>query len=335
MNDARLGQLLANFQNRRVLVVGDLMLDEFIWGNVSRISPEAPVPVVDVERVSYFPGGAANVARNLREFTPDVRIMALIGTDTHGQHLERLLGDGGISLDWLQRDADYPTIVKTRIIARNQQVVRVDREKKTGLSHLQTGETLAQFEKILPEIDAVIFEDYGKGLLDQKLVDAMLGLANTAGKIVTVDPNPNNRIAWHSITCATPNRAEAFACVGRKRTEPLDSPIDDTPLIEVGHELLEKWTADMMLITLGEHGMMLFRRDGKPFHIPTRAQDVFDVSGAGDTCIALFTLALTAGADPFEAADIANHASGVVVGKLGTATLSPDELAASFADNAG
>jgi D-beta-D-heptose 7-phosphate kinase/D-beta-D-heptose 1-phosphate adenosyltransferase len=287
--------------------------------------------VVDVERVSYFPGGAANVARNLREFTQDVRIMALIGTDAHGQHLERLLGEGGIALDWLQRDTAYPTIVKTRIIARNQQVVRVDREKKTGLNHLQAGEALAQFEKILPEIDAVIFEDYGKGLLEQALVNRMLDLAKAAGKVVTVDPNPNNQLAWHSITCATPNRAEAFACVGRKRTEPLENPLEDEPLIEVGHELLEKWDARMMLVTLGEHGMMLFRHGEKPFHIPTRAQDVFDVSGAGDTCIALFTLALTAGADPVEAAHIANHASGVVVGKLGTATISPAELAASMA----
>jgi D-beta-D-heptose 7-phosphate kinase/D-beta-D-heptose 1-phosphate adenosyltransferase len=188
---------------------------------------------------------------------------------------------------------------------------------------------------MLPETDAVIFEDYGKGLLDQKLVDAMLDLAGRAGKIVTVDPNPNNQIAWHSITCATPNRAEAFACVGRARTEPLDSPIDDAPLIGVGHELIEKWSARMMLVTLGEHGMMLFRRDEKPFHIPTRAQDVFDVSGAGDTCIALFTLALCAGAEPVEAAHIANHASGVVVGKLGTATISPEELASSFSRTAG
>jgi D-beta-D-heptose 7-phosphate kinase/D-beta-D-heptose 1-phosphate adenosyltransferase len=330
MTPTRIQQLIQSFATKRILVVGDLMLDEFVWGNVSRISPEAPVPVVDVERTSYFPGGAANVARNLREFTPGVHIMALIGTDAHGQHLDRLLGEGGIALDCLQRDAAYPTIVKTRIIARNQQVVRVDREKKTGLSHLQAGETIARFEKMLPEIDAVIFEDYGKGLLGQKLVDRMLDLAKSAGKIVTVDPNPNNQLAWHSITCATPNRTEAFACVGRKRTEPLDLPLDDVPLIEVGRELLEKWSASMMLVTLGEHGMMLFRRDEEPFHIPTRAQDVFDVSGAGDTCIALFTLALAAGADPVEAAHISNHASGVVVGKLGTATLTPEELMASF-----
>ncbi len=332
MNPARVSELIAACARKRILVIGDLMLDEFIWGSVSRISPEAPVPVVDVERESYFPGGAANVARNLREFCGDVRIMASIGDDVHGRHLKSLLHEGGISLSALQEDAAYQTIVKTRIIARHQQVVRVDREKKTGLSALHTEQSIAQIEAMLPEIDAIIFEDYGKGLLDQNLVDRIIELAVSAGKIVTVDPNPNNEIVWRSITAATPNRSEAFPAAGKPWRDPVQPPTADAALLEVGQTLLEKWSAQMMLITLGEHGMMLFRRGEEPFHIPTRAREVFDVSGAGDTAIALFTLALTGGATPAEAAEISNHASGVVVGKLGTATLTPGELLASFED---
>jgi D-beta-D-heptose 7-phosphate kinase/D-beta-D-heptose 1-phosphate adenosyltransferase len=330
MNRSAIPALIDRFQGLRLLVVGDLMLDEFVWGNVSRISPEAPVPVVDVEKESWFPGGAANVARNLREFCGDVRLLAQIGPDDGGRLLRKLLGEHRIRMDWLQEDPAYRTIVKTRIIARHQQVVRVDRERKSGLTPLHAEKVPEQFAAMLPELDGVIFEDYGKGLLDQALADRLLGMARAAGKVVTVDPNPRNRIRWHGITCATPNRSEAFAIAGVAWSEPGPVPSEDGPLLEVGRRLLEVWEAEMMLVTLGESGMMLFRRAGAPHHIPTRARDVFDVSGAGDTAIALFTLALAAGVDAEGAADVANHAAGVVVGKLGTATVSPEELLASF-----
>jgi D-beta-D-heptose 7-phosphate kinase/D-beta-D-heptose 1-phosphate adenosyltransferase len=330
MDRNRLLQLLKICEEKKVLVIGDLILDEFVWGQVKRISPEAPVPVVEVNRESYFPGGAANVARNLREFARDVRVMGRIGTDMHAQRLKQLLREEKINLDCVQEDPGYQTIVKTRIIARHQQVVRVDREKKVGLTPAQTDTLLKQLEAVLSQIDGVVIEDYAKGLLHQSLVDRMIALVRKAGKVVTVDPNPNNSITWSAVTAVTPNRSEAFAAAGKPWTDPVDPVENDAELFEVGAILLKKWGTDNLLITLGEQGMMLFRSGEKPFHIPTRAQEVFDVSGAGDTAIALFTLSLCGGATPAEAADISNHASGVVVGKLGTATLTPAELLVSF-----
>ena len=183
---------------------------------------------------------------------------------------------------------------------------------------------------MLPELDAVIVEDYGKGMLRQEFAAAICELTNAAGKILAVDPNPLNALAWRHVSVIKPNRVEAFASAGVNPSEPLDAPAEDPHLLEVGRVLAEKWDADNLLITLGEHGVLLFRHDQPPYHAPTRAREVFDVSGAGDTVIALFTLALSAGVTPADAAEIANHASGVVVGKLGTATTTPDELLASF-----
>lgn len=335
MNRDRLEQLLQSFTDRKILVIGDLMLDRFVWGNVRRISPEAPVPVVEVVRETSYPGGAANVARNLREFSDDVRMMGLAGTCLHAKELRRLLVEKQINLDCVQEDPAYQTIVKTRIIAKHQQVVRVDREKKSGLTPIHADQVIRRFEAMLPELDAIIFEDYGKGLLEQKLVDKIIALANEAGKIITVDPNPNNSLTWHSITAIKPNRAEAFAAAGKPWSEPVDPVENDAALIDVGRFLLEKWDTQNLVVTLGEQGILLFRHKEPPFHIPTRAREVFDVSGAGDTVIALLTLALSAGATPAEAADIANHASGIVVGKLGTATVTPEELIRSFETHAG
>ncbi len=322
--------LLAQFAEKRILVIGDLILDEFIWGKVSRISPEAPVPVVEVSSESSFPGGAANVARNLREFAGEVRVMGVTGCDAGAERLKQLLADENIRLDAVQAHACYQTIVKTRIIARQQHVVRIDREKKLSLRPEHAAHALAQLEAMLPEIDAIIVEDYGKGMLTQDLAASICDLANRAGKILAVDPNPHNPLAWRRVTIMKPNRAEAFASAGLRATDPIDPPAEDASLIEVGRLLSEKWDAENLLITLGEQGVLLFRPDAAPYHAPTRAREVFDVSGAGDTVIALFTLALSAGATPPEAAEIANHASGVVVGKLGTATVNPAELLASF-----
>lgn len=326
MTPERTSELIARFHHLRILVVGDLMLDEFVWGNVSRISPEAPVPIVHVERESYFPGGAANVARNLREFSSSIHVMGQIGDDPHGARVRALLARGGIHLDAVQSGPEYRTIVKTRIIARHQQVVRVDRERPSPLTPDHAARAIEQFAAMLPNLDAVIFEDYAKGLLQQTFADALLTLACSAGKIVTVDPNPRNPIAWRGITCATPNRMEAFAMAGVPWSDPSTAPLDDAPLLEVGARLLDRWSAQTVLVTLGEHGMMLFRPTIAPFHIPTVARDVFDVSGAGDTAIALLTLALAAGASPEEAAELSNRASGIVVGKVGTATVTPGEL---------
>ncbi len=330
MNRARLTPLLKQFADKRILVIGDLILDEFIWGKVSRISPEAPVPVVEVSSESCFPGGAANVARNLREFARDVRVMGVTGCDAGAERLTALLKGEGIRLDSVQAHDCYQTIVKTRIIARQQHVVRIDREKKLRLRDEHAARALAQLDAMLPEIDAIIIEDYGKGMVTQELAAGICDAANRAGKIVSVDPNPQNPLAWQHVSVIKPNRPEAFASAGLPPTEPSDPPEEDVSLLEVGRVLSEKWDADNLLITLGEQGVLLFRHDAPPYHAPTRAREVFDVSGAGDTVIAIFTLALSAGATPPEAAEIANHASGVVVGKLGTATVTPEELLASF-----
>lgn len=331
MNRDRVSQLLAAFQTKRLLVIGDLMLDEFLWGKVSRISPEAPVPVVEIVKEEYFPGGAANVARNLAEFSRGVRIMGVTGVCPHADLLKGLLTSEGINVDTVQSHACYQTVVKTRIIARQQHVVRIDREKKLRLHPEHAAAALAQLDALLPEIDAIIIEDYGKGMLSQEFAAAVSERAQRAGKILAVDPNPNNPLAWQHVTVIKPNRAEAFASAGLPPTEPVEPPTEDTALLEVGRVLSEKWDAENLLITLGEHGVLLFRRDAPPYHAPTRAREVFDVSGAGDTVIALFALALSAGATTAEAAEIANHASGIVVGKLGTATVTPSELLASFA----
>ncbi len=317
---------------RRILVAGDLMLDEFIWGRVSRISPEAPVPVVAVDRETSYPGGAANVARNLREFSPHAAVLGLAGADAAGVRLGELLAAGGIGTEGVVTRAG-PTTVKTRIIARTQQVVRVDRETSVPPGPAQREALLAALDRLLPGTDGVILEDYGKGMLDEELSGEIIRRSRAAGCVVAVDPNAGNPLSWRGATVVKPNRHEAFAAAGRPWCEPAPHPLEDAALLRAGEILLTQWDADQLLITLSELGMLLLTRDGQRHHTPTRAREVFDVSGAGDTAVALYTLALCAGASPLEASEIANHASGVVVGKLGTATVTPDELLASFADH--
>jgi len=316
--------------NKRILVLGEVMLDQFIWGRVSRISPEAPVPVVEVVKETFNAGGAANVARNLREFVDHVHLLSLIGSGADAETLRGLLSARGVHLDQLVTDAEYMTIRKTRVVARGQQVVRVDYERRSGFSPKQRADALARFEALLPSLDAIILEDYDKGLLDQELVDAIISAARKQGKIVTVDPKPSNPIQWRNVTCITPNRGEAFRAAGRPVSDPVDPPLEDRALLEVGNILLEKWRCDHLLVTLSEQGMILFDPGREPYHIPTRAQEVIDVSGAGDTAIAVLTAALAGGATPIEAAEIANHASGIVVAKAGTAIATLDEVLASF-----
>jgi D-glycero-beta-D-manno-heptose-7-phosphate kinase len=331
----RLRELLARAAGKRIAVAGDLMLDEFVWGKVGRISPEAPVPVVEVTGESFYPGGAANVARNLREFIDGVSVVGTVGTDGSGRQLLDLLRAQKIATDLVLEDPAFRTIVKTRIIARNQQVVRVDREEVRGPSAQQVAQVTGQLREILPSLDAFIFEDYGKGFLNAQLVRQISEDLRTAGKIATADPNPHHQVDWGKVTAVKPNRSEALQAAGIPVTDPVDPPLEDKALLTAGMRLLSNWDAEMLLITLGEQGMMLLERNQPPHHIPTRARQVFDVSGAGDTAIALFTLALCCDASPTEAAEIANHASAVVVAKLGTATVTPAELVASFEDDDG
>jgi len=330
MDLTRLEQILDRASSRRITVIGDLMLDEFVWGKVGRISPEAPVPVVEVTGESFYPGGAANVARNLREFVDCVSIIGLLGKDRSGEQLRELLSEQKIDTLNAVAEATFRTIVKTRIIARNQQVVRVDREKFVGPSAQQIEEVVAAVRKEIPETDAIIFEDYGKGFLSTALVLQIADAARSAGKIVAADPNPRNLVEWRGLTVIKPNLTEAFLAAGIPSRDTDTVPSQDADLKRVGETLLKKWETENVLITLGEHGMMLFQNKETPHYIPTKAREVFDVSGAGDTAIALFTLGLSCGATPSEAAEIANHASAVVVSKLGTATVTRDELIARF-----
>jgi D-beta-D-heptose 7-phosphate kinase/D-beta-D-heptose 1-phosphate adenosyltransferase len=329
-NLVRFSGLAAGFSSRRILVLGDLMLDEFIWGKVSRISPEAPVPIVNVTGESYYPGGAANVARNLREFTGHVAIMGLAGNDAAGDRLLELLAAAGIDTRGVQRDPAFATITKTRIIARNQQVVRVDRESTRALSGAETERAIEQLDSMVAGVDAIVVADYGKGFVTQPLANHLCRSARAHGKILTVDPHPHTSLAWAGVTAVKPNRLEAFIAAGMPPSEPVTPVLADEALLEVGRRLRRLWQAESLLITLGEHGMLLFAGDAAPSHTPTRAREVFDVSGAGDTAIAVLTLGLAAGATPGEAAELANRASGIAVGKLGTATVTLDELQASF-----
>ena len=326
---ARLRALLAAFAGRRVLVAGDLMLDEYIWGRVSRISPEAPVPVVEVTGESYYPGGAANVARNLRELSAEVAVLGLAGKDAAGDRLTGLLSDSGVDATGVLRAAT-PTAVKSRIIARNQQVVRVDRERREALSNEQTAAATQCLDRLIPAVDAIIVADYGKGFITQTLADYICESSRRHGRILTVDPHPHTSIAWQSATAIKPNRAEAFLASGMPPADPVLPVVEDRALLEAGSRLRRLWNTGTLLITLGEHGMLLLQDDAPPFHTPTCARDVFDVSGAGDTSIAVLTLALAAGATPAEAAQLANRAAGIVVGKLGTATVSAAEMQAGL-----
>jgi D-beta-D-heptose 7-phosphate kinase/D-beta-D-heptose 1-phosphate adenosyltransferase len=282
---------------------------------------------------SLYPGGAANVARNLREFVDHVSVIGMLGKDRSGRLLRELLAEQNIDTSSAIEEETFRTIVKTRIIALHQQVVRVDREKIVAPSSAQIAKAVAAVRESLNKTDAIIFEDYGKGFVTTELVTQTARQAAAAGKIVAADPNPRHSVDWRGVTVVKPNRSEAFLAAGipwRDAEEPLKK---DTDLEQVGKALLKKWETQFVLITLGEQGMMLFQQNDAPHYIRTKARQVFDVSGAGDTAIALFTLGLVSGATPIEAAEIANHGSAVVVSKLGTATVTRDELIASFRED--
>jgi D-beta-D-heptose 7-phosphate kinase/D-beta-D-heptose 1-phosphate adenosyltransferase len=328
--NSRFPELIARFAGQSILVAGDLMLDEFIWGRVSRISPEAPVPVVNVTSESYYPGGAANVARNLREFTAGVAVMGLTGTDAHGQQLLGLLRASGIDTVGALQDPAAITTVKTRVIARNQQVVRVDRERKAVLDADQLAQVREHLERVVPRVDAIVAADYGKGFLSQLLADDLCRLSRQHGKILTVDPHPHTSLDWHGATAIKPNRIETFSAAGMALAEAVEPVCRDAALLEASRKLMSTWQCQSLLVTLGEQGMLLFEGGAEPLHLPASAREVFDVSGAGDTALAVLTLSLVAGATPAEAAALANRASGIVVGKLGTATVTAEELAQAY-----
>jgi len=327
---SRVQRLLRSATKTRILVVGDVMLDQFIWGSVARISPEAPVPVVDFQRESFMPGGAANVARNLTALGVSAELFGAVGQDSAAEQLRILLGEQHIGCRGLVGSNARRTSLKTRIVAQTQQVVRIDRETRDGITPQLASRLLTTIKAQIRKTEAVIVGDYGKGVVTQSLLNELKSLCHDHGVWLSLDPKPVHELNLAGLSLITPNRKEAFELANLPDETRTANPLEDKNLMLVAERLLNELRPAVLLITLGELGMLLCQRDKKPFHIPTVAQEVFDVSGAGDTAIATFTLAIAAGASPLEAALISNHAAGIVVGKVGTATTSPEELLASF-----
>jgi rfaE bifunctional protein kinase chain/domain len=332
--EGRVRRILNQAGHSRVLVVGDVMLDHFVWGDVARISPEAPVPVVEFHHESYMPGGAANVARNLTALGVPAELYGAIGRDSGGRELSQLLQDHHIHCEGLLVASDRPTSVKTRVVAQKQQIVRIDRETTRALPPKLVERLLARLKASIPKAAAVVVGDYGKGVIAQPLLEQVKPLCRKHGVWLSMDPKPVHHLDLNGLSLITPNRKEAFELASLPDTTRNSNPLGDQNLLRVASTLLANLRPALLLITLGELGMLLCQPGRTPIHIPTVAREVFDVSGAGDTVIAVFTLAIAAGASPLEAAVISNHAAGIVVGKLGTATVTPKELLARFAGDA-
>lgn len=322
----RVKKVLAECQGKRVLVVGDAMLDCYVQGQVDRISPEAPVPVVRVTEERQVPGGASNVALNLATLGCDAALCAYVGADANGQALRNLLDARRVHSEHLVVLESRGTTLKSRVVADRQQIVRVDWDDLRPLSSDELSRVKSHIEKAMTRADAVILEDYGKGLMTQDVIDTVCTLARENGIPVGLDPKEGHHLVLRNLTVVTPNRKEAFAAAGVKESHPVDDPLKDQALLEVADQLRVEWGSEALLITLGAQGMLLVQQVGDPLHIPTLAREVFDVSGAGDTVIGVFMACLTGGASVEDAAQVANAAAGVVVSKLGTATVTSDEI---------
>jgi D-beta-D-heptose 7-phosphate kinase/D-beta-D-heptose 1-phosphate adenosyltransferase len=330
LSAGRVHQVLVGARRTRILVIGDAMLDHFIRGSVARISPEAPVPVLDFEGESFMPGGAANVARNLTALDVPTELLGAVGCDPAARQLKDLLSEYHIRCRGLLSVRARTTSVKTRVVAHKQQVVRIDRETRDGLNPSLTRRLLEVVRSMISTTAAVIVGDYGKGVVTQPLLEELKGICRNHGVWLSLDPKPVHHLDLSALSLITPNRKEAFELSGLPDETRQTNPLADVNLMRVAEQLLKELRPAVLLITLGELGMLLCRHGQHPVHIPTVAQEVFDVSGAGDTVIATFTLAIAVGASPLEAAVISNHAAGIVVGKAGTATVAPKELLASF-----
>ena len=318
--------LVGRFARQKIMVIGDMMLDRYIYGTVNRISPEAPVPVVRVVDEKNMPGGGANVARNVRALGGRVYVHGVVGRDATGDDLLHVLKEDRVCTQGVLRYAGIRTTVKTRILAERQQVVRVDWEDRLLLPAKVRRAFCAGLSAAVKDMSGVIIADYAKGTIDQDVVDAVLRSARRNGIPVALDPKEHDTLKLPGLTVATPNRKEAFALARLPERPPRANPLQDQPLLRVADILLKKWKPLFLLITLGAQGMLVVSRNHPPRHVATVAREVFDVSGAGDTVIATLLLALSAGADYEAAAELANCAAGVVVGKLGTATCSDREL---------
>jgi D-beta-D-heptose 7-phosphate kinase/D-beta-D-heptose 1-phosphate adenosyltransferase len=318
---------VARFAGRRIAVLGDCMVDRYLWGRVERISPEAPVPVVEVERESDRLGGAGNVAANLRALGASPVLFGAVGDDADGEGLRRGFEALGVDVAGLVVDRSRPTTVKTRIVAHAQQVVRADRESRADLDGDALARLLEGLVRALPGCDGLVVSDYGKGVVAARTLEAALGLARERGLAVSVDPKESHIDAYRGVTILTPNQHEAGFVQGRR-------VVDEASLLEVGWGLQKRLDARAVLVTRGAEGMSLFERGGRYTHLPTVAREVFDVTGAGDTVVSAVAAALAAGADFPDACYLANHAAGVVIREVGTASCTPAQLLASLAERA-
>ncbi len=323
---------LNRIRTLRVLVIGDVMLDHYIWGDAHRISPEAPVPVVHVNRETRVAGGAANVAYNLASLGALPTLCGLWGEDEAGISLESMLRHAGVSW-WLPKglNPQVQTIVKTRVVVRQQQLCRLDWEASTSsYGLLGATDQKGSWERILEDHDAVLFSDYAKGTLTQQLMDMVVPLAREAGLVCALDPKPKRRLSCHEMDLMTPNRSEALEMSGIEWCGEGEFPAD-----EVCRKIYEIYRPMQLVITLGEGGMLISREGRVDAIVPTAAREVYDVSGAGDTVVATLTLGLAAGLNLLDAVSLANAAAGVVVGKLGTAVSSPDEIVKFVGEHPG
>ncbi len=315
----RIDQVTDAIGRSRILIIGDIMLDEYMFGSVSRISPEAPVPVVEITSSKHLLGGAANVAANIRALGDESVLLGVVGQDEAETKLRALLQARGISDETLVCDLTRQTTIKTRVIAHSQQVVRADREDRHPLNEDSLAAILEQFREVVGSCRAVLISDYGKGVITPELLDEIITTCNQRGIFVAVDPKETNFPNYREVSLITPNHHEAGFAYGRRIQTEED-------LIDVGNGLMERLAARSILVTRGADGMSLFQKNQAPTHIPTFARKVFDVTGAGDTVIATFVSAVCAGADLIEAAMVANAAAGVTIGEIGTASVTVPQL---------
>jgi D-beta-D-heptose 7-phosphate kinase/D-beta-D-heptose 1-phosphate adenosyltransferase len=319
----RLEAILDAFRGQRVLVLGDLMLDRYIWGDTARISPEAPVPVVEAREETMRLGGAANVAHNVQALGGEAMLVAVTGADPAAQDAVRLLGDRHISAGWLVADRERRTSTKTRVLARNQQVVRIDREDGHEVSGTVLDALLDRAGAAMEKATVCVISDYGKGVITRALLQHVLAEAARRGVPVCVDPKETHFFSYRGVAVITPNLVEAGAAVGRR--------LRDLPsILAAGRYLCRELECGGVLITRGEQGMTLFRPEMAPLHFPAVATEVFDVTGAGDTVISAYAMSLAAGAEAPEATVIANHAAGLVIREVGTTVTGIEAIRRSF-----
>jgi rfaE bifunctional protein kinase chain/domain len=319
LTQQRADEVLRRASERFIIVYGDVMLDEFVWGDVTRISPEAPVPVVDIRRESVHLGGAANVLANLVALGVRASVFGVVGNDSAGERLRAELKEVGAPFDTLVVDDGRPTTLKTRIIAHSQLVVRADRERRTPVEAETEARLIEALQRAIPEADAFVVSDYDKGAVTPRVLATVLPLAYERGVPVLIDPKIRNFDAYRPATLVTPNHHEALRLTNLEDHE-------DEGLKRAAHLIRGRLDCESVLITRGERGMMLLESYHEPVYVQTVAREVYDVTGAGDTVIATLAAALAGGASMLEAAILANHAAGIVVAKIGTATSSAEEL---------